>query len=221
MTQTALIDLLPDIAQIVRKAPNATLIRALNRSAREFCKQTRWMRETLQGETVAGTQLYSMGADQDLEIIGLKAVSSAARTGNTRPRALQVSVATGWVPGQPNAAPMRYAYVPEGQVALNPTPDAVYDLLLTIIVQPTQGSNSLPGQLLVRWDRVIKAGALAYLFDIPGQAWTQDRAEAQLKRAEFAAEFRSGITAARADEQRDYQAGTFIARRRPFIVGSM
>lgn len=216
MSQTALIDIIPDIAQIVRKAPNATLIRALNRAAREFCKQTRWMRLSLQGETVAGTLLYSMGSDQDLEIIGLKAVSSAARTGNTRPRALQVSTPSGWLPGQPNAAPMRYAYVPEGQLALNPTPDKVYDLLMTIVVQPTLAANSIPSQLLVRWDRVIKAGALAYLLEVPGQPWSNP-AEALMKQREF----QSGISNARADEQRDYQAGTFIARRRPFIAGSM
>lgn len=216
MTQTALIDIIPDVAQIVRKAPNATLIRALNRAAREFCKQTRWMRLTLQGVTVAGTQLYSMGADQDLEIIGLKAVSSAARTGNTRARALQVSTPAGWVPDQPDAAPMRYAYVPEGMLALNPTPDKVYDLLMTIVVQPTLAANSIPSQLLVRWDRVIKAGALSYLLEVPGQPWS-DPAEALMKQREF----QSGISNARADEQRDYQSGTFIARRRPFVVGSM
>lgn len=216
MTQTALIDIIPDIAQICRKAPNATLIRALNRSAREFCKQTRWMRLALVGTTEIGTQLYSMGSDPDLEVIGLKAVSSAARTGNTRPRALQVSTPTGWLPGQPNDAPMRYAYVPEGQMALNPTPDKVYDLLLTIVVQPTLAANSIPGQLLTRWDRVIKAGALAYLLEVPGQPWT-DPVQAVAKMREF----QSGINNARADEQRDYQAGTFIARRRPFVVGSM
>lgn len=216
MAQTPLIDIIPDIAQICRKAPNATLIRALNRSTREFCKQSRWMRFALVGATEIGTQLYSMGSDPDLEIIGLKAVSSAARTGNTRPRALAVSVPTGWLPGQPNGAPMRYAYVPEGQMALNPTPDKVYDLLLTIVVQPTLAANSIPGQLLTRWDRVIKAGALAYLLEVPGQPWT-DPVQAVAKMREF----QSGINNARADEQRDYQAGTFIARRRPFVVGSM
>lgn len=214
MTQTALIDIIPDIALKVRKAPDEILIRALNRAAREFCKQSRWLRMTLQGETEAGTQLYSMGSDQDLEIIGLKAVSSTARTGNTRPRGLTVSVPTGWPAGQPNGAPLRYAYVPEGQIALNPTPDAIYDLLLTIVVQPTLAANSIPSQVLVRWDRVIKAGALGYLLEVPGQPWTNP-AEALLKQREF----QSGISNARADEQRDYQSGTFIAHRRPFIVG--
>lgn len=212
--QTPLINIIPDIAQLCRKAPNATLIRALNRAAREFCKQSRWLRMTLQGESAFNTVLYSMGADQDLEVIGLKAVSSAARTGNIKPRALRVSDPTGWPAAQKPGAPQRYAYVPEGQLALDPPPDAVYDLVLTIVVQPTLVANSIPGQLLTRWDRVLKAGALAYLYEIDGQPWT-DPVKAQLKQREF----QSGISNARADEQRNYQAGTQIAVRRPFIVG--
>lgn len=212
--QTPLIDLIPDVAQIVRKAPNATIIRAMNRAAREFCKQSRWLRLTLPGETSPDVVLYSMGADQDLEIIGIKAATRAARSGNIKPRALSLSDPTGWPAGQHNGTPQRYAYVPEGQLALDPPPDAVYDLVLTIVVQPTLGSNSIPGQLVVRWDRVIKAGALAYLYEIPEQPWT-NLTQAALKQREF----QSGISNARADEQRNYQAGTQIAHRRPFIVG--
>lgn len=214
MTQTALIDIIPDIAQVCRKAPNPTLIRALNRSAREFCKQTRWMRMSLQGQTVVGDTLYSMGSDQDLEIIGIKAMTAARQTGNTQPWPLHVSDPTAWVPGQQTSAPTRYAYVPEGQFSLNPAPDQVYDLVITIVVQPTLAANSVPGQLLVRWDRVIKAGALAYLYDLPGEPWT-DHTQAQLKQREF----QSGVNNARADEQRNFQAGTQFARKRPFIVG--
>lgn len=216
MTQTALIDIVPDVAQVCRKAPNATVIRALNRAAREFCKQTRWMRMTLQGVTEADLSQYSMGSDQVLEIIGLKAVSAARQTGNTQPWPLRVSAPTTWPAGGTPGAPRRYAYVPEAIIALNPTPDAVYDLVLTIIVQPTLAANSIPSQLLVRWDRAIKAGALAYLLELPDQEWT-DKAMAQIKLREF----QSSINNARADEQREYQAGTVIAQRRPFIVGGI
>ena len=167
MTQVAVIDLIADIAQIAREAPNPTIIRAYNRAAREFCRQSRWLRSSLPGETEAGTLLYSMGTDPDLEVIGLRAVSLARRTGNTRPRPLRVSTSTSWPSGERNAEPQRYAYVPEGQIALNPTPDAVYDLLMTLVIMPTLATNSVPAELLPRWDQTLQAGALAYLYEVP------------------------------------------------------
>ena len=99
MTQVAIIDLLADIAQIARGAPNPTLIRAYNRAAREFCRQSRWLRSALPGVTEAGTLLYSLGTDPDLEVIGIRAVSLARTTGNTTPRPLRVSASTTWRAG--------------------------------------------------------------------------------------------------------------------------
>jgi hypothetical protein len=216
MATTPIVDILADIAQVARQAPTSTLIRAYVRAARKFCHQSRWLRYTITGQTEAGVQLYSLGTDPDLEVIGLKAVSSASLTGNTQPYPLRVSVPTGWLPDQPNGAPVAYAYVPEGQVAFNPTPNAVYNLTLTLVAQPVLGCNSLPSEMLVRWDQTLQAGALEYLYGLPGQPWSSP----QLAQIE-ARKFQSGIANARADEQRDFNVGTFIARKRPFVVGSM
>lgn len=216
MTQVAVIDLIADIAQIAREAPNPTIIRAYNRAAREFCRQSRWLRSSLPGETEAGTMLYSMGPDPDLEVIGLRAVSLARRTGNTRPRPLRVSTSTSWPFGERNAEPQRYVYVPEGQIALNPTPDAVYDLLMTLVIMPTLATNSVPAELLPRWDQTLQAGALAYLYEVPRQPWT-NLEMAQLKMRQFQA----GIGNAKAAEQKEYQSGTTIARKPAFVVGGM
>jgi hypothetical protein len=216
MTQVAIIDLIADIAQIARNAPNPTIIRAYNRAAREFCRQSRWLRSTLPGVTEAETRLYSLGTDPDLEVIGIKAMSCANQSGNPQPRSLRVSVPTGWIPGQRSGQPRRYAYVPEAQFALDPLPDAVYDLVVTIVLMPTLATNSIPAELLPRWDQTLQAGALAYLYEVPDQPWTNlPMAQVKLRA------FQSGIGAARADEQRDYNVGTFIARKPPFIVGGM
>jgi hypothetical protein len=216
MSQAPIIDLIADIAQITRKAPNATIIRAYNRAAREFCHQSRWLRSTLAAQTVEGSALYSLGTDPDLEVIGVKAVSCAPLLGNTQPRPLRVSVPTGWPAGQPPGQPVRYAYVPESQIAFNPTPDATYDVVITLVLQPTLMCNSVPSEMLARWDQKLQAGALAYLYEIPDQPWTNLQMS-QIKMREFQA----GISNARADEQREYNVGTFIAKKRPFIVGGM
>lgn len=216
MTQVAIIDLIADIAQIAREAPNPTIIRAYNRAAREFCRQSRWLRSALPGETAADTSLYSLGTDPDLEVIGVRAVSIARQTGNTKPRPLRVSSSTSWPAGERSGEPQRYAYVPEAQLALNPTPDRVYDLLVTLVIMPTASSNSVPAELLPRWDQTLQAGALAYLYEVPRQPWT-NLEMAQLKLRQFQA----GIGNAKAAEQKEYQAGITIARKPPFIVGGM
>lgn len=216
MTQVAIIDLIADIAQIAREAPNPTIIRAYNRAAREFCRQSRWFRSSLAGETTADTSLYQLGTDPDLEVIGIRAMSLARRTGNTKPRPLGVSASSAWPAGERSAEPQRYAYVPEAQFALNPTPDAIYDLLVTLVVMPTLASNSIPAELLPRWDQTLQAGALAYLYEVPRQPWSNlEMAQVKMR------QFQAGIGNAKAAEQKEYQAGTTIARKPPFIVGRM
>lgn len=210
------IDLLPDVAQIVRKAPDVTLIGAYVRAARKFCRESRWYRSQLTGATLADRPVYNLGSDPLLEILGIKAVSCAPRTGNRRPYPLPTSDTGGWVAGQPTGRPRRCAYVPEAQLAINPTPDAVYDLTVTLVLQPKAGVVEIPDDLLVKWDQVLQAGALAYLLAIPDQPWT-DKTTAQIK----AREFQAGINNARADEQRQHQAGTQFIRTRPFVVGGI
>ena len=84
------------------------------------------------------------------------------------------------------------------------------------MLQPKAGVVEIPDDLLVKWDQVLQAGALAYLLSIPGQPWS-DANMAMLKQREFQA----GINNARADEQRQYQAGTQFITTRPFVVGGI
>jgi hypothetical protein len=214
MPNVAVFDVIADVAQIVRKAPDPTLIAAYVRAARKFCRESRWLRSTLPGQTEAGTSLYNLGSDQVLEIVGLKAASAARTSGNTTAWPLHVSATTTWPTGTRPSHPTRYAYVPEGQIALYPTPDAVYDLTVTLVLQPTKGTNSIPESLLVKWDQALQDGALGYLLDIPDQPWTDPLQAERRRRA-----FQAAINNARADEQREYNAGVVVARKRPFIVG--
>lgn len=216
MANTPVLDVIADVAQIVRKAPNTTLIGAYVRAARKFCRETRWFRSTLEGQTAANTRLYSLGSDTHLEVLGLRAASAARQAGDRKAWPLVVSATSGWNPNKQAGRPQAYAYVPEAQLALDPVPDAVYNLTLTLVLQPKAGVTAIPEELLVKWDQVLQDGALAYLLGIPGQPWTNP-AQAELQRRRFQA----GINNARADEQREFNAGSVMIRRRPFIVGSM
>lgn len=212
----AVMDVIKDVAQIVRRAPNGTLIEAYVRAARELCGRSRWYRSTLNGPTVAGQQLYSLGSDPLLEVVGVRAVSGAWLTGAARPWMLQFADPTLWNPNVDQAMPQMYAYIPEAQLAVWPVPDDAYQLTMTLQLQPKTGVTEIPDALLTKWDRVIQAGALAYLLRIPGQPWT-DPVQAEAQRRTFEA----GVGNAKADEQRAYNFGTTFIRRRPFVVGRM
>lgn len=214
MAQIQVIDLVADIAQIVRKAPTTTLVNAYVRAARKFCRESRWFRSTLVGQTVVGTQLYSLGTDPYLEVLGLAACSLTPLTGNLQTVPLTAGDPGGWNPDILPNTPQWYAYIPEGQIAVYPIPNAVFTLTMTLVLQPKLGVNSVPSEILVKWDQALQAGALGYLLDIPGQPWSNPQQAALRKR-----EFQSGISNARADEARGFNAGSVFARRRPFIVG--
>lgn len=213
MSTTPVLDVIADVAQLVRQAPNGTLIRAYVRAARKFCRESRWYRATLTGACEAGTRTYSLGSDTYTEVLGLKAVG-ATKVDGTQPWSLGVSDSTTWAQTTDRSKPRRYAYVPEAQLALDPIPDADYPLTITLVLQPKMGANEIPTALLTKWDQVLQAGTLAYLFGIPGQAWADP-----LQAEKYRREFQSGISNARADEQREFNAGTQFIRRRPFIVG--
>lgn len=212
-TTVPVMDVIADVAQIARQAPNATLIGAYIRAARKFCRESRWLRASLTGACEAGTRTYSLGSDTYLEVLGVRAVS-AAKLDGTKPWPLGVSITPTWPLDGQRDKPRRYAYVPEAQLALDPIPDAAYPLTITLVLQPKKGANQIPESLLVKWDQVLQDGALSYLLDIPGQAWS-DPMQAERRRRSFQA----GISNARADEQREFNAGTLFIRRRPFLVG--
>lgn len=214
MAQVQVLERMRDVQQIVRRAPNGTLISAYVRAARKFCRDTRWFRSTLIGQTVADTRLYNLGSDTYMEVVGIRAMSAQQLNGSGQPWQVPASDPAGWYPGFRPSQPQRYAYVPEGQFAIDPLPDKAYTLTVTLQLQPKAGATSLPEELLVKWDQALQDGALMYLLNIPDQPWTNPQ-QAELHRRAFQA----AINNARADEQRAYNTGTVFIRKRPFIVG--
>lgn len=205
-------DLIVDVAQVVRRCPTATLLQAYSRAAHDFFRQSRWWRVSVTGATVAGTQVYSLGSDPYSDIIGIRAMQGSFSTPVIY-FPLSPSDPTTWNPSFENQQPLTYTYVPEGQFALFPIPDAVYNLLVTAQVAPKHGATVLDESLLPKWRQSLEAGALAYLLNIPRQPWTNP-----VEAARQATRFQAGIANAKADEQRQFNTGTQMAKKRPFAV---
>lgn len=211
---------LRNIAQIVRRCPTQTLRSAYVQALRDWCNQTHWLRKDITTAAVfdsgaEGAYLVPL-AGQDatyLEVVAIrgdiKGIDTAHNNGE-----FKVSPAdpTGWNLAIDPGTPQRYAYRPHAHFDLHPTPDREYSYRITAVLQPKDNVLFVPEAPLLKWSTVIEAGALAYLFTIPKQPWTDAReATAQMKI------FQAGINNGKADAQRSHNTGSQRVAARRFV----
>ena len=127
---------------------------------------------------MTNTVVYDLGSDPYLEIISVRAASCTPLQCRRLDAAHAAAAATGFQPvgsqraGQPAATLLLH---PEGQIAFYPTPDAVYDMLVTVALQPKDGVAQVPSEPLKKYSTGIEAGALMHLLRIPGQPWSDPK----------------------------------------------
>lgn len=215
---TPVTDLLTFVQQRIRQCPRNVASQAYVRAARDWCQQTRWYRINLDAQTVQGQQLYSLGSDPFLEVIAVPLASitiqaQATNQSNTVP--LWPLNTQSFSPNWGEQQPIWFAYVPEGQVAFSPTPNATYPVSLTLVCQPRDGVDALPDELLVKWKSAFEAGALEYLYSLDGEAWANPNLSLK-----YGAIFRASINNGKAAIALGNQTGSQRATPRSFIVGS-
>jgi len=212
--------LMQEVQQVVRRCPEPTLVAAYVRAARQFCRETRWLRRNLEIPTVQGVNEYALapttGDDAQLEVIGIRAAIGQSTTDPVQTWPINPGDPTMWNPSIQEGYPVEYAYMPEARVAVWNVPDArPYLMTSTVTVQPKleyadYPMTYLPDDLVRKWDRVFSAGAIEYLMSIPGQPWSNLEAARKV----YAPQFRAGINDGRNDEQRAYNAGSTMGRIR-------
>lgn len=214
MSYVDVFDQCANVAQLARGCPTPTLRRAYVAAMRDWCVQTQWLRVNATGATVADQALYDLGSDNYVEIIGLYAVSGQ-NNAYTPPQQWPIGPSDpgNWNPAINPGQPLRYAYVPEGQMALNPTPDGVYGITYTAIVQPKEGVTEVPSSPLLKYSTGFEAGALAYLLTMKDTPW-YNPTEAGKQERKFGAYISNG----KAEVQRKYNTGSQRAVPRPFGV---
>lgn len=207
-------DQLVNVAQVCRKCPTITLRRAYVRALREWCQQTQWLRTAVSGSTIADARQYSLGNDPYLDVIGVFAMQgSQSQSQGIQYWPIVPSDSGQWDPNMQPGMPVRFQYLPEAQFAVDPLPDAVYGLLITLIVQPKEGATQIPEAPLLKYSNEIEAGALSYLLAVPGQPWSDPQGALLQGRV-----FRSGISNGKAEAQRDFNVGSQRIRPRQFLV---
>ncbi len=215
MNYVNVFDQLPNVAQIVRGCPTPTLRRAYVRAMRDWCAQSRWLRVNAAGSTVANVAQYNLGDDPLVEIIAIYAMSGQDNSFSPPQQWVILASDPGkWNPAIGIGQPLRYAYVPEGQMALNPTPDGVYGITYTAALQPKDGVTQVPLDPLKKYGTNIEAGALAYLLSMKDTPWYNPTDAAKKQR-----EFDAGIANAKAEVARNFNTGSQRASVRPFNTG--
>lgn len=207
-------DQLANVAQVARKCPTPVLRRAYVRAMRDWCQQTRWLRVTIAGSSVVGQQMYNLGGDPYIEIVGVQAMSGTDNSTST-PQSFPIGpgVPSSWNPNRPNGQPFNYTYVPEAQFSLFPIPDKVYGLTVSVIVQPKEGASQVPETPLMKYSTEFESGALAYLLAMKDTTWFDPVRAEKAER-----EFRAGVANGKAEVQRNYNDGAQRAIPRRFLT---
>lgn len=195
-----------DVLQICRQCPMATFQNAYIRAARQLCAESRWLRSTLLGSTTApvlgvGTAFYNLGSDAYSEVVGVSGIALTKADSKTQPLTRQDT--NEWDTDDEFDQPQVYCYLPNAQIGLHPTPDAVYPLTIGLVLQPKFGATAIDDSLLVKWREALNNGTLGYLLALPGTAWA-DKKEAFARMSMFQA----SINEARSDAIAGYNAGS-------------
>jgi len=206
MAQINVTQVLGPVSEIVRQCPTTTLIQAYIAAVREFCNKTRILKTSITGVTVADTAQYNLGDDASNEVIGIRAMSIQGDGTNWTP--VTDRSQTLWDANASTDEPEFYNYLPHAAFLLGPTPNAVYNLDVTAVLQPKLGVVSFEESLLVDWSEAFKAGALHRLLRIKGEPWS-DPGESNAQLILFTAQLNYGKSA----EAAGHNAGSAATER--------
>ena len=216
MTTVNVFDQLASVASVVRRCPTPTLRRAYIKAMRDWCAETRWLRVEIPGVTVAGTVQYDLGSDTYTEIIAIHAMTGADNSTSV-PQVFPIfpGDSGGWNANVQSGRPRQYAYIPEAKFALWQTPDKVYSLTVTAVIQPKDEVAQIPSEPLKKYSSGFEAGALMHLLRIPGQPWT----DATLASKVYEPIWNSCVSNGKAEAQRNFNSGSQRVKPRAFVTG--
>lgn len=209
--------LTPAIGVRVKGCPRPVIDYAYVRAARQLCTESRWFRTSLEAMLEIDVTQYDISPDSAalIEVIDVfdGTIQNIINGVNDRIVPLSKTDGTEFDPNAIAGRPDRFTYVPEAEIAFNRPPDQAYPVTFTLVCQPQNGVQEIPDQLLNKWQTIIEAGALEYLFSLVGQSWANGG-----ESTKYGAIFRSGKSNAKADAERGYQSGSVSVRKKAWVV---
>ena len=190
---TPLDSFLPEIARLSKDVPEPTQTDALLRAARQFCFETWFVNRLLSITCEQYVSLYQLPVDAGEEEIIFVQYASVTQLPNGGTLPMYPTPITN--PNNRPQLPRNWAFVQPSAINLIPKPDKAYPVQVMVIIQPTATATTLPTELFKDYARTIGYGALAWIYAMPGEVWTNPAGADRMARA-FAAGINNGKTQA-------------------------
>lgn len=206
--------LLPLVRVHVEGCPVPTMIQQLRWALREFCKESRFLRESIAFQVLAHQSIYALGPTLvDARLVEIDAVmidgeplipigpkevapSSAYASGTYIP-----DDGSGDEAGVIQAARvLNYWMEPPADLVLWPTPNRNGEGAATVILDVMPGATTIPDAIERKYADAISYGALHRLYLMPKKPWSDPQLAGY-----YAGEFRRQILEAQSEASRQHR----------------
>lgn len=190
MASTKFSDLIPDVLTVMSADPSDPVTEhAIRRAAITFCRESWVWKEVCDPlDVLVGESTYDLEPPTGADVA--RVVTAYLDGAELTPSSIDSPVFSSAGSGHPKL----WAQVDTEQIILAPHPDSTITaaLVVTLALQPSQTSQSLPKWIATQHHDTIINGAIAFLLGMPGQTWTDYNLAAAKDSA-----FRAGISDAR------------------------
>lgn len=199
---------LPSVLTEAAQCPEPVAIHAIRQSLIHLCdKALVWQEQVDSFTTVADESVYDIDAPQGGRVATIVRVRVDERyIGAENPDRV-----LGMWNHRLRSRPCSYYSVEPEQVTFFPTPDAAYEVHMTVAFAPKRNALTVPDYLYEQYEETIKHGALGRVFSQPSQPWTN----AQLALSHYKL-FHHLVDVARAEMQKGRVRSNLMVASRPF-----
>lgn len=210
-------DILPEIRRHVKNCPDVTLLYAVARAQRIFCRESWFLERTIALQLVNGLDVYELNLmDPNLECIQVRSVQY-----NQFPL-ISTRMDDIWI-SKPGNTPFQFGFEPPDLLYLRPIPTNVQNTGLDggpsvctvrMVCSVKESQDFVPAEIYQNYKDAIAAGAISWCLCMPGEVWTNN----QLSQA-FNAVFVNGVNEAKRRRQFGGVSRTTRAHPRSWLIG--
>jgi hypothetical protein len=163
---------LPIIQVDVPDCPKALIIEAIRQKVIEFCSKTRFLRKELDGfYTVDSDSEYELETPVDTTIVDVLTVKVNKRELTPKTQDDLENLYQDW---RDQSGEPRYFFLKDTKTAVFvPIPNDIYPVRVLVVLKPTQSAQDVDEVIFEEYRDIIKHGALSYLMQMYGKAWSE------------------------------------------------